>query len=112
MFGSSGRVADPVSEGRGMLAPPSRLERSQVPGLKFSPRVSVQETGLFPKLPQWLSGKDPACSAGDDGDAGLIPGLGRSPGGGCSNPLQYSCLENLKDRGAWWATVQGFTHKQ
>ena len=41
------------------------------------------------------------------GDQGLIPGLGRSPGGGHGNPLQYSCLENPMDRGAWWATVHG-----
>ena len=40
-------------------------------------------------------------------DAGLIPGLGRSAGGGHGNPLQYSCLENSMDRGAWWATVHG-----
>ena len=39
-------------------------------------------------------------------DAGLIPGSGRSPGGGHSNPLHYSCLENPMDRGALWATVQ------
>ena len=41
------------------------------------------------------------------GDPGLIPGLGRSPGGGNGNSLQYSCLENHMDRGAWWATVCG-----
>ena len=41
----------------------------------------------------------------DAGDSGLIPKLGRSPGGGNSNPFQYSCLENHMDRGAWWATV-------
>ena len=40
-------------------------------------------------------------------DVGLIPGLGRSPGEGNDNPLQYSCLENSTDRGAWWATVHG-----
>ena len=40
-------------------------------------------------------------------DAGLIPGLGRSPGEGNGNPPQYSCLENPMDRGAWWATVNG-----
>ena len=40
-------------------------------------------------------------------DLGLIPGSGRSPGGGHGNPLQYSCLENPMDRGAWWATVHG-----
>ena len=46
------------------------------------------------------------------GDAGLIPGLGRSPGVGNSNPLQYSCLENPMDRGAWWATVHRVTKSQ
>ena len=45
------------------------------------------------------------ATAGDARDAGLIPGSGRSPGGGHGNPLQYSCLENPMDRGAWWATV-------
>ena len=52
-------------------------------------------------------GKETACNAGDARDMGSIPGLGRSPGGGHSNPLQYSCLENSIDRGAWWATVHG-----
>ena len=47
-------------------------------------------------------GKESVCSAGD---AGLIPVSGRSPGGGYGSPLQYSCLENPMDRGAWWATV-------
>ena len=41
-----------------------------------------------------------------------ISGLGRSPGEGHGNPLQYSCLENSKDRGAWWATVHGVTKSQ
>ena len=50
------------------------------------------------------SDKESACSAGDPGS---IPRLGRSPGGGSGNPLQYSWLENPMDRGAWWATVQG-----
>ena len=45
-------------------------------------------------------GKEAACNAGN---LGLIPGLGRSPGEGNGNPLQYSCLENSMDRGAWWA---------
>ena len=44
-------------------------------------------------------------NAEDAGDTDLIPGSGRSPGGGDGNPLQYSCLENLMDRGAWWATA-------
>ena len=51
--------------------------------------------------------KNPPPNAGDLKDMGLIPGSGRSPGGGNGNPLQYSCLENPKDRGAWRATVHG-----
>ena len=50
--------------------------------------------------------KNPSVNAGDIRDVGLIPGSGRSPGGGHSNPLQYSCLENLMDRGAWEVIVQ------
>jgi len=53
-------------------------------------------------LPRWLSGKE---SSYDAGDAGLIPGSGRSPGEGKGNPLKYSCLGNPVDRGAWQATV-------
>ena len=53
--------------------------------------------------------KKPPASAGDVRDVGSIPGLGRSHGGGHGNTLQYSCLENLMDRGAWWATVHGVT---
>ena len=51
-----------------------------------------------------VSGKALAYNAGD---LGLIPGLGRSPGKGNGNPLQYSCLENPMDGGAWWATGHG-----
>ena len=51
-------------------------------------------------------GKESAYNAGDAGDQGSIPGWGTSPGGGHGSPLQYSCLENPVDRGAWWGTVQ------
>ena len=51
--------------------------------------------------------KNPPANAGDVGDVGLIPGLGRFPGEGHGNPLQYSCLENLTGKGAWWAAVHG-----
>ena len=56
-------------------------------------------------LLRWFSSKESACNAGVAGDTGSIPGLGRSPGEGQGNPLQYSCLDNPMDRGAWWATV-------
>ena len=51
--------------------------------------------------------KNLPANTGDVRDMGLIPGLGRSPGGGNGNPFQYSCLEEPMDRGAWWATVPG-----
>ena len=53
--------------------------------------------------------KNSPAHAGDARDMGLIPGSGRSLGGGNGNPLQYSCLENSMDREAWWATVHGVT---
>ena len=55
-------------------------------------------------LPWWLSGKESTC---DVGVTGLIPGSGTSLGEGNGNPLQYSCLGNLMERGAWRATVHG-----
>ena len=54
----------------------------------------------------WLSSKESACNTRD---AGSVPGSGRSPEEGNGNPLQYSCLDNPMDRGAWWATVHGVT---
>jgi len=57
-------------------------------------------------FPGGSDGKESACKAGD---LGLIPEFGRSPGEGNGNPLQYSCLENSMDRGAWQAIVHGVT---
>ena len=59
--------------------------------------------------PWWRSSKESACSAGDSGS---IPGSGRSPGEENGNPLQYSCLGNPMDRGAWWATVHEVAKSQ
>ena len=56
--------------------------------------------------------KNLPANAGHTRDAGSIPGLGRSPEGKHGNPLQYSCLENLTDKGAWWATVHGVAKGQ
>ena len=66
--------------------------------------IKVTSTLHFPfqSFPGGSDGKESACNAWD---LGLIPGLGRSPGEGHGNPLQYSCLENSMDRGAWQATV-------
>ena len=69
----------------------------------LSLRGMKQQKGGFPCD---SDGKESACHAGE---LGSIPGLGRCPGGGHGNPLQYSCLENPMDRGAWWATVHGVT---
>ena len=51
--------------------------------------------------------KNPLANEGDTGDMGSVPGSGRSPGGGHGNLLNYACLENPIDRGAWWTTVHG-----
>jgi len=51
--------------------------------------------------------KNQSANAGGARDVGLMPGSGRCPGEGNGNPLQYSCLENSMDRGAWWVTVHG-----
>ena len=64
-------------------------------------------------LPGGKSGKDyPPARARDVRDLGLIPGLGRAPGGGHGNLFQYSCLENPKERGSWWARVHGVAKSQ
>ena len=62
-----------------------------------------------PGLPRGSVVKNPPANAGETGDEGSIPGLRGSSGGGNGNPLQYSCLKNPTDRGAWWATVPGVT---
>ena len=66
----------------------------------------------FHTLKGFPGGSDDKESACNAGDLGLIPGSGRSPGEGNGNPLQYSCLENPMDRGAWQATVHGVTKNQ
>ena len=62
--------------------------------------------------PWWFSGKESNSNAGDAEDSGSTHGLGRSPGEEMKTPLQYSCLENPMDRGAWWVTVHGVTKSQ
>ena len=67
--------------------------------LKLSSDLALSEIGN--NFPGGASGKESACNAGDPGS---IPGLVGCPGEGNGNPLQYSCLKNSMDRGAWWAT--------
>ena len=60
----------------------------------------------------FLGGSDSKESTCNVGDLGSIPGSGKSPRGGLGNPLQYSCLENPRDGGAWWAVVYGVAKSQ
>ena len=69
-------------------------------------------TRVYTGFPGSTSGKEPTCQSGDVRDAGSIPVLGRSPGGGHGNPLQYPWLENPLDREAWWATVHRVAKSQ
>ena len=66
-------------------------------------------TSFIKHLSCFPGGSEVKASACNVGDLGLIPGLGRAPGEGNGNPLQYSCLENAMDGGAWWAAVHGVT---
>ena len=70
---------------------------------------ALRADSLLTEPPGKRDGKESACNVGAAGDGGLIPGSGRSSGGGHDNSLQYSCLENLMDRGAWRATVHRVT---
>ena len=83
--------------------------------LRCEEGIQVIKTG-FQSIP-WIlwgfpGGSDSKESACNERDQGLIPGLGRSPGQGNGLPLQYSCLENSMDRGAWQATVHGVAKSQ
>ena len=65
-------------------------------------------TTIYIGLPRWYCGKESACQAGDAGDVSSIPGSVRSPAEGNGNLLQYSCLGNPMDRGAWWVSQWGY----
>ena len=65
----------------------------------------ISSTGNFPASQGALVLRNPPANAGDIRDVGSIPGWGRFPGEGHGNPLQYPCMENPRDRGAWWLTV-------
>ena len=66
--------------------------------------MNTVPSSVMQGLPWWLGGKESTCNAGN---VGSIPGLGRCPGEENGNPLQYSCLGNPMERGAWQATVHG-----
>ena len=75
----------------------------------FSPNQNYKGLQSVMGFPRGSEVKGSACNAGG---LGLIHGLGRFPGEGNCNPLQYSCLKNTMDGGAWWATVHGVTKSQ
>ena len=82
-------------------------------GMKQSTKY-IRSKGLlgFPGFPGEASGKDPPANAGDTKDVCSVTVLGSSPGGGHGYSLQYSCLENTMDRGAWRATVHWVAKNQ
>ena len=75
-----------------------------IPVVLFALRITIRYS-TYLGFPGGTVVKNPPANAGDARDVGSIPGSGRSPGVGNGNPLQYSCLENSMDRGAWQATV-------
>ena len=80
--------------------------------LTFAQLHFVPQGQICLLLQGFLCGSEVKASACNARDLGSISGLGRSPGEGNGNPLQYSCLENPMDRGAWWATVHGVAKTQ
>ena len=89
-----------------------KLAKTEVQQLDFIGKNYFQD-GLLPSdmwfrgFPDGSEDKESTCNAGDTGDLGSVPGLGRSPGVGNGNLLKLSCLENSMDRGAWQITVNG-----
>ena len=92
-----------------LLCDPSTVVFLPAEGHDLSSRVTVKCECSDLDFPSGSDFKESACNAGD---LGSVPGSERSPGEGNSNPLQYSCLENLTDRGALRATVHGVTKSQ
>ena len=78
------------------------IEILKVPKIAVCLSIHTQVTWGFPG---GAGGKEPTCQCRREKRFGLDPWVGRIPGGGNGNPLQYSCLEHPRDRGAWWATV-------
>ena len=95
---------------------PQRIQLSDWMMAARSEGLQVGEPGCFSLCHGWCwgfpGGSDGKASARSVEGPGLIPGSGRSPGEGNGNPLQYSCLENSMDGGAWWGTVHGVTSQR
>ena len=109
LYGHEFEQAPGVGDGQGRLAccGPWRCKESDTTELLNWTENLVKHNEEWGTSQVALVVKNLPASAGNAGDRGLIPGSGRSPGVGNGNRLQYSCLENSMDRGAWWATVHG-----
>ena len=114
------RVSDAIQPSHPLSSPsPPAFNLSQHQGL-FQGVSSSQQVAEGLELThiyiytnsRWCCGEELSCQCRKLGDACLIPGSGRSPGGGHGNPLQYSCLESPMDGGAWRATVHGVAESQ
>ena len=90
---------------------PSHLGGRAEPGSWADPQTHrpVDHSTISSQAPRWCSSKNPSAKEGDTRDVGSIPGSRRSPGVVNGNPLQYSCLKNSLNRGAWQATVHEVT---
>ena len=102
------RLKEPILPWASTRRPAKGLKQRQDNEMRLFVTIS-----LLPGASQVaLAVKKPPAKKGDLRDVGSIPGSGRSSGGGIGNPLQYSCLENPMDRGAWWATVNRVSKSQ
>ena len=103
------RSSEAGGEGGGASTRPGYKSREGSPKASLHPAVARRgSSNLAPSTTTSIClGKESACNPGDTGDAGSIPGSGRSPGEGNGNSLRYSCLKNPMDREAWRATVVG-----
>ena len=90
----------------------SKASKQPAPVEWLDPATHFCLPWFYPILLYWTAVKNLPASAGETGDVGAIPGLGRSPAGGHGNPLQFSCLENPMNRGAWRVTVKRVTKSQ
>ena len=97
---------DPLGKGK---ATHSNILALRIPWTIANSQTRLSDFHFFGGFTSSSIGKESACNSGD---LGSIHGLGRSSGEGNVNPLQYSCLENSMDRGAWWATIHGFGRKE
>ena len=88
----------------------NKMNEEERKGIKEDVVMAVWVPPQAAQVALWI--KNLPANTGHPGDPSLIPGSGRSPGGGNGNPLQYPCLENPVDRGAWWAAIHGVAKSQ